>query len=146
MAIQWRIRPGSWLLLLSHTKRRCTYQHRLHWYVSHQCRQRQARACRDGLQSTGTGLLLCFRSNGAASTLTVDGRTANPAERPNEDACRELGATTTLATDTLDFGSHTVSLAVHASGANQYQFYGGMIRTNIAVDRCTLSLSLPNDT
>ena len=91
--------------------------------------------------SVGTGLLLCFRDNGATHTLSIDGRQVEPNSGDNDAACRELGATTTLRTGDLDFARHSVLLDVAASDNHQFEFYGGAMDTRVAVDRCGLHAS-----
>ena len=85
--------------------------------------------------SVGTGLLLCFRDNGAAHTLNVNGRRIDTQTGDNDATCRELGATTTLRTGDLDFALHSVVLEVNASDDSEFEFYGGILQTRVAVDR-----------
>ena len=86
-------------------------------------------------------MLLCFRDNGAPHTLSVDGRKVNPTSEENDSVCRELGATTTLRTGDLDFALHSVVLDVTASDDQEFQLYGGIVETSIAVDRYELLCS-----
>ncbi|KAH7103721.1 hypothetical protein BKA62DRAFT_49396 [Auriculariales sp. MPI-PUGE-AT-0066] len=86
------------------------------------------------LSFSGTGALLCLRGNGAHYGLQVDGKQIAIQTQDNDAACLEFGAETTISTGQFPFAAHNVILSVAASAAHEFQFYGGVASTSIAVD------------
>ncbi|KAH7103722.1 hypothetical protein BKA62DRAFT_696272 [Auriculariales sp. MPI-PUGE-AT-0066] len=86
------------------------------------------------LSFSGTGALLCLRGNGAHYGLQVDGKQIAIQTQDNDAACLEFGAETTISTGQFPFAAHNVILSVAASAAQEFQFYGGVASTSIAVD------------
>ncbi|KAH7103720.1 hypothetical protein BKA62DRAFT_49328 [Auriculariales sp. MPI-PUGE-AT-0066] len=86
------------------------------------------------LSFSGTGALLCLRGNEAHYGLQVDGKQVEIQTQDNDATCREFGAETTISTGQLPFAAHSVILSVAASANHEFQFYGGVASTSIAVD------------
>ena len=89
---------------------------------------------------TGTGLILCIEDNGATFSVRIDGHESTTDALYNE-ACIYQGASRAISFENQNFQSHRLEVNIaHASSKHEFQFFGAVIQTRIALLRYSMVL------
>lgn len=77
----------------------------------------------------GTAIFMCFTSNDASFTGSLNGTTlGDDAFVPATGTpCEDVGAETMFSVNGLQLGTHTVALHVSATSSTEFRLYGGGI-------------------